>query len=209
MKIDGYKPVLEEYPSELKTCTLTSIIDFLDADIDSWRESGYLHVSHPNVVSLISNIYGDFNQRVNKISAIAITTDFRFGSNYDIESFIIAVNSQFKPSENRDYLLSLVSSLTAESSQNITDNGVSQKVIAKAGITMKQEVEIKNPIKLQPYRTFTEIEQPESEFVFRISNNRGFECSLHPCDGAAWKLEAIQSIKAFFKKELKNIPIIA
>ncbi len=82
----------------------------------------------------------------------------------------------------------------------------------RQGVSMRQEVEFKNPVILQPFRTFPEIKQPESEFVFRIhihEQDNGITCSLHEADGSAWKLKAITGIRDYFKEQLPDIPVIA
>ncbi|MEB9782308.1 hypothetical protein P4K16_30685, partial [Bacillus cereus] len=57
-----------------------------------------------------------------------------------------------------------------------------------------------NPVQLSPYRTFVEVEQPESKFVFRM--REGARCGLFEADGGAWKLEAMNNIKEYLKEAL-------
>ena len=77
------------------------------------------------------------------------------------------------------------------------------------------EVQVPNPVELKPYRTFFEIEQPSSSFVFRMkSGGKGHEdgpmCSLHEADGGAWRLDAIEEVKHFLRyKKPDYISIIA
>ena len=66
-----------------------------------------------------------------------------------------------------------------------------------------------NPAVLKPYRTFVEVEQPESKFVFRMQT--GPEMALFEADGGAWRIQAMKNIKEYLEKELKafEISIIA
>ena len=67
-----------------------------------------------------------------------------------------------------------------------------------------------NPVTLRPYRTFNEVEQPASQFVFRI--NKLANLALFEADGGKWKLEAVESIANYLKNELasnKKITILA
>nr|ABP73607.1 hypothetical protein [Bacillus thuringiensis] len=64
------------------------------------------------------------------------------------------------------------------------------------------EVAVPNPVSLQPYRTFVEVAQPESDFIFRMKD--GPRCSLYEADGGAWKLEAIKNIKEYLNAELAD-----
>jgi len=62
-----------------------------------------------------------------------------------------------------------------------------------------------NPIRLRPYRTFREIEQPASLFVLRLQKGRDGElprAALFEADGGQWKLEACQAIKHWLDMEL-------
>ena len=61
-----------------------------------------------------------------------------------------------------------------------------------------QNVKVSPIYKLAPFRTFIEVEQPESEFLFRLSDRTTF--TLDEADGGAWKIKAKANIRAFFEK---------
>lgn len=65
---------------------------------------------------------------------------------------------------------------------------------------------IPSPVTLKPYRTFTEVEQPESQFVFRMKEDKydGVQCALFEADGGAWKLGAMEYIKEYLERELED-----
>jgi hypothetical protein len=69
-------------------------------------------------------------------------------------------------------------------------------------------------VNLAPYRTFQEIEQPSSPFLFRIKGTpgEGVQCALFEADGGAWRLDAVARIEAWLTKALVSrdllIPII-
>lgn len=210
-RLNGYRPVDDGNPESLGTCTLTSIVDYFNHNIDKLNTKKiYIHAASHGRVTLNGFVEGPFKIRPIFVESLALTNSFVFGNRYNYEQFIIALYSQFKPTEDRDYIANLISNLTSEASKTLKDNGMTQNVHAKAGISMKEEVQVKNPVKLRPFRTFPEIEQPESEFVFRMEQSGdSIAFSLHECDGSAWKLEAIQSIRAYFKDKLPDVPVIA
>lgn len=76
-----------------------------------------------------------------------------------------------------------------------------------------EQVDVPNQVKLQPFRTFAEVKQPESEFVFRLKKSgENIYAGIFEADGGAWKLEAIKRIKGYLEKELSgmdNIVILA
>ena len=53
-----------------------------------------------------------------------------------------------------------------------------------------------------PYRTFIEVEQPESKFIFRM--REGGACALFEADGGAWKLDAQNAVYEYLKDRLKE-----
>ena len=55
---------------------------------------------------------------------------------------------------------------------------------------------------LAPYRTFLEVEQPESDFVLRV--NKEAKLALFEADGGFWKLEAVRLVKEYLSDNLKD-----
>ena len=61
-------------------------------------------------------------------------------------------------------------------------------------------VAVKPRVPLRPYRTFLEVEQPESEFLLRLDDNGNV--GLFEADGGMWKQTAKASITAYFEEKL-------
>lgn len=89
-----------------------------------------------------------------------------------------------------------------------SDDGVSQQAIIKAGVTTKDAAFVPNPVNLIPYRTFLEVPQPASDFVFRISEGRGGAPAfkLVAADGGLWKSQAVDNVKNYLVKALADVP---
>ena len=121
----------------------------------------------------------------------------------DYEKAIIELRSLYIPNTGTQYLLQLLGSISNESKVTTSDNGVTQKVEAKSGIALSSMVEIEPRVTLQPFRTFVEVAQPESEFLLRI-NDRG-QIGMFPADGGVWKLEATRNVAAYFEDKLKDL----
>ena len=77
----------------------------------------------------------------------------------------------------------------------------------KTGIASKGEAIVPNPVILQPYRTFVEVPQPYSQYIFRMKQDKydGIQCALFEADGGAWKIEAMKEIKAYLEEQLEGI----
>ena len=119
--------------------------------------------------------------------------------------------SKFEDTENRALLLKFAGTVEAGTVAEYGDDGVSQKAAIKTGIASKGEAIIPSPIKLKPYRTFLEVSQPESDFVFRMKESMGVFCALFEADGGAWKMDAMEYIKWYLEDRLpeEQLTVIA
>lgn len=118
------------------------------------------------------------------------------------ERAIIELRSRFIPGDGTEYLLDLLSRVNVENGVSTADNGVSQTVEARSGVSLKQMVAIRPRISLAPYRTFLEVDQPASEFLLRLNDDG--DVGLFEADGGMWKLEAKAYIMDYFTRELSD-----
>ena len=79
------------------------------------------------------------------------------------------------------------------------DNGIATTVTTQKGVALQSKEQIRPIITLKPYRTFQEVEQPESIFLIRV-NERGI--TFTEADGGMWKLKARQTVKVFLEEQL-------
>ena len=124
----------------------------------------------------------------------------------DQEYFIINLQAKFLPNDDRELLLKFAGTVKNESIAEYGDNGIMQKATIKTGISTVGEAIVPNPVKLCPFRTFAEVGQPESSFVFRMRQGDGVECAIFDADGGAWKNEAMDNIKKYLQEALKDFP---
>jgi|APSaa5957512576_1039674.scaffolds.fasta_scaffold44149_3 hypothetical protein len=205
---DNYKIAPEPTVRPLHTHTLQSVIDVLTAKFEAEHAKDLLiYISSPEAVSLISNSVTKDLQRHCLVDADAYVFDFYFGTEYSYESFIIALNSQFQDNPGKTNLLKALSQISKKVENSLSDTGISQEFKAKAGITTS--VKLENPIELIPFRTFPEVEQPASLFVFRMLESKGtVRLILQEAGGSQWKLEAIKHIRQWFEAQKLGVPII-
>ena len=118
-------------------------------------------------------------------------------------AFIINMQTHFVPTEVRDTLVQLISTVTTENGVSLADDGMTQRVTARSGISLVKQVSVPNPVVLAPYRTFTEVEQPKSPFVFRVRQTGDeVQAALFAADADAWKREAIANIRDWFEQHI-------
>jgi hypothetical protein len=117
------------------------------------------------------------------------------------EEALIALRTRFQPTADTEYALKLLSDITTGSKVTYNDNGIATSVVTKKGIDLQSNASIRPIIKLRPYRTFQEVEQPESQFLIRI-NERNI--SFIEADGGMWKLSARNTVKKYLEKALES-----
>ena len=75
------------------------------------------------------------------------------------------------------------------------------------GVATKAAAIVPNPVELIPYRTFQEVGQPASKFVFRIGENNDIPIfKLIEAEGGIWKNEAVSNIKRYLTEALMDMP---
>lgn len=121
----------------------------------------------------------------------------------DRETALIELRSLFIPNEGTEYLLDLLSRMSDENTVSTNDNGVTQTVTARQGVALNAVVNVRPRIKLQPFRTFLEVAQPESEFLLRVDSEKGI--AFFEADGGIWRLEAKRNIAEYFERGLKDL----
>ena len=127
------------------------------------------------------------------------------------EEFIVYLQSMFVQDETTAKIMRIVGNLTQGTEMNVSDDGVTQRVTARAGVARVEVVDLPNPVTLRPFRTFMDIAQPASLFVLRIKADKddGPICALYEADGGSWKNDAIATIKAYLEDRKLGGKIIA
>ena len=82
---------------------------------------------------------------------------------------MIALQSNFQPNDDLAAVMMLAGNIEKKNKQTFSDDGVSQVATMSVGVASKADAMVPNPVNLTPFRTFMEVKQPSSKFVFRIS----------------------------------------
>ena len=107
----------------------------------------------------------------------------------------------------------VVQCVTGFISPEFTDDGVTQVATINVGVAVKADALVPNPVELIPFRTFQEVDQPASKFVFRVGNQEVPTFKLVEAENSIWKNQAIENVKRFLRDALpeefrRTIPII-
>lgn len=191
--------VEEPTASELTVQSLSGLVDYINSNFDYLLKKDdpsrlLIHVINPTTVEVLTQFTRD-KRRNHLIKAEANLPDFEFDSFYDSETFNIKLQSAFVNDLDRAVVLQVIGNIKEEQVQNTGDDGVAQVVTAKTGVATVQLAEVPNPVTLKPFRTFTEVDQPSSDFVLRLKN--GPRAALFEADGGAWEHEAMRNIKDY------------
>lgn len=188
------------HPEKLCVTGLDSIVKLVKAEMQKVTLPIFIRVDGPTSVSVLTALDDDMKRDL-LFKAECDVPGFREGFR-EYDKAIIEIRSKFIPSEDVDYLLDLLSRVNKENGVTTSDNGVSQTVEAKTGISLKQMVTVRPRVNLAPFRTFLEVDQPYSEFLLRLNDDG--EVGLFEADGGMWKQQAKKHILAYFNDRMSE-----
>lgn len=224
IKVDGQEyltravhlPPEEPGVESLTVHTLTGLIKFVK-DCIHGNQIASIHVENHLKVNVWGHLEGRYLSR--PLYATAEVTNavnarkFNFNQYQSPEEFIIGLQTAFAATEQRALVLGIIGNLKDETVKTVNDDGISQTVAVRQGISLTAEKQIPNPVRLAPFRTFPDIRQPETSFILRVQ--RGKEgclpsVGLYETADGQWEIEAIQKIAEYLRDNLElDIPIIA
>lgn len=197
----------------LKTVTLTGLVDLIRAKIQGLEvEQWVLQVVDHRTVQLLARSTEPYGRRAALIRTQLVDGEgFPFGKFLHREEFVIGLQAHFVPQGDVVAVLRTSSALEASTVALAEDDGISQRTTVRQGVQLKHDVTVKGRVTLRPYRTFREVPQPESEFIFRLRSQAGAipECALFEADGGKWKLDAVLAIKAWLEQQQLGLPVVA
>lgn len=194
--LEGYTPIIRKAIEPITTHTLDSVVEYVNKNSDKFEEN-IIHIVDPETVCIYSEIIED--SRDTLMIARAFVSRLSDGWR-DTEEFNLYLQSNFINTDDRRKLLTYIGRLKDEKVKNYSDDGISQTVTVKTGVATIGDAILPNPVNLAPYRSFPEIEQVESAFIFRMKD--GPEALLKEADGMLWKIEAIDRIKNYLKSKI-------
>lgn len=206
--VGGYGDVKElrpaiYHPDTLSLSSLEALVTMVRTEAEHVTEPLYITIPSPLTVRCFGQPEPDarYFRQVYYEAKASDVPGFQNGFR-EQEKAIIELRSRFAPSEGVDYLLDLLSRISKDSGVTTNDNGISQTVEARQGVALKANVQVRPRVSLRPFRTFQEVEQPESEFLLRLDEEG--RIGLFEADGGMWKLTARRTVKAFLESALEE-----
>lgn len=185
-------------PEIVRLHGLDGLCEIIKTELAKVVKPIFVEVSAYNYVNVFSTYDKKF-RRQQLFSVVADLPERRRGWQ-EYNEAIISLRSQYIQDEGTEYVLNLLGKITNENSVTNEDNGLAQTVEVKQGIALKGREQVKPIVKLTPYRTFHEVEQPSSDFLLRLDEKGNI--GIFEADGGAWELQAKQNIAAYLKFNL-------
>jgi hypothetical protein len=196
----------------VSTATLTGFADIIEA---MTLADCFLLVQSPVQVICFNIKADDYGRRQLWVSAQHDGPQFKFGTFLTPEEFAIGLRSKFVVSDSvvddLDYVLKMAANVGAGAVATAEDDGMSQKVTVTRGIALKGTEVLKPIVSLTPWRTFPEVIQPTSRFVFRARGNGDGQVpslGLFEADGGQWKIDAANAIAAWLKNNRATFDLV-
>ena len=192
----------------LEIFNLEGVVDYINSDTDK-LENPMIVVESPNIVRVFNGLR---KSKVRPFTLLARAPHYDLNlyldRKLDQEVFTGFIQTHFIQDENTAKLLHYTGNIESNESIKTGDDGVTQSATIKTSIVGREKVEFKNPIVLKPYRTFADIEQPDSPFILRL--HEGNKVELKSTEDKTWEVAAIKAIKNYLKEAIgdKEITII-
>lgn len=196
-------------PAPLHVCSLQGVVEFFKHV--SNVEDYVVHIPNFAEVAVVSPLDNVHMIRRHFLKAVIPKNEFPFNRYESVETFIIGVMSNFADTHDRQEILQFVSAMQSELIDKSEDDGVKQRVLIKKSITTLGPAVVPNPVVLQPYMTFAEIDQPSKMYVFRVrqEKDRPFACALFDIASRVWEAETIGRIRIYLKSKIEDVIIIS
>lgn len=209
-RVKPFEPLCEPF----SVWSLQGLVDFvlLNRDGFDWRKH-LVHVTGPRTVAVVSTLMTEDRLRETPVgAAVTELEEFRFGSYIAHEEFLVRLASLFERTDDQEGLLSYTAAIDMTEKAEIRDDGITQETLVRKGVSGAiREIRAPKPfVHLRPYRTFRELEQPESVFLFRMrAAGKEVSCALFEADGGRWKLEALSRVAEWLRERLpEDLPVI-
>ena len=215
------KPVLPPLVTALKISTLGSLIELCSgkfgkendqAGFEKFDPSQHVvHVVSEKQVQVITAVSNPWKNREVLLDChVAETNTFQFNKYLNQDDFIIGLLASFVDTEDRGPLAKIAGNATAEQVVTLVDDGVTQAVSVKSGAYTQDSQTVKGLVMLAPWRTFRDVSQPKSAFLFRVKKNGDVpQFALFEADGGAWKLEAVENIARKLSAGLTSATVVS
>lgn len=197
------QPIREPLARPLDLKTLSGLVDWFNSS--DKPEKCIVHIRDYNEVSVLGYRVDPWKERDAYIIAQCEAYNTTRESYKNIDEFIIFLQTAFEETDDQIRIIASLGNVRTENVTTASDDGITQAVTVKNKVGRLEEIALTPVVELRPYRTFRDVQQPVSKYLFRM--RRGEEgclptAALFLADGGSWKLDAIENIKSYLKYKL-------
>lgn len=207
------QPIIAPAAPVMEVHGLTALVEFLRWEFPGGLADLLAVVRSERVVDVVGRVDEPWKKRPVMAQALfGEATKLPFGQYVDQQTFVIGIQVGFIQDETTAKLLQLVGTIRDSKVLDLKDDGTTQQVSASAGLAKVSLVDVPNPVTLRPYRTFPEVEQPDSMYVLRAKSGHGDDLpsvALFMVEDPSWRYCARLSIAGYIKKQLADLTVIA
>ena len=195
-----------DFPARYSVDTLDALVKLIRTEGAHYSPRLYVRVDSARRVMVDTTYthrdYAEYS-RLPLYEAMTDVPSISINQSISQERAVVELQSLYAVTPDRDYLLALLSRIDVNQGVSSVDNGISQEVSVRTGAVLKEQQTVQPIVRLQPYRTFLEVEQPASDFLLRLDKEG--RPALYEADGGAWKLEAKRNIAAYLGEQLADL----
>ena len=200
-------------PDTLNLTTLQGVVDYIQSGKIE-HEAPIIHVESPSVVNIVSPSFGGLRERLVFAKSSPYLPKITVDEYMQLEEFKVMLQYGFVANDDRILLQETIGKVGLGLAAEIKDDGVSQGVATKSGLTRVETSVVNNTYNLIPFRTFSEIIPPVCAFILRLKAEKvgdgyNVRAALFEADGGAWRPKAVESIGKFLRSKLEDGVILA
>lgn len=176
----GYTEVTDPQADPIHLGTLTAFAAFVDRIEDNRVGGEIIHVISPTRVEFLGTLRKDMLRDCFAYAAARIDSTFNCATWHSQEDFVTSVQAHFSDKGDKKKLLKIAGNIRGGKSSTLVDDGTTQKVSTARGVELSGVEEMPNPVSLQPYETFAEIDQPIRSYIVRVRGDETPQFALFP-----------------------------
>jgi len=186
----------------LEVQTLEGILGYTQAELTPTLD--FINIISPTHIVGWGTV-GKSEYRAQLLSAKAKTKEFPYGRQLSMEDFILNVQVCFAECDDKAELLSAVSRVVQNSQIVHEDDGITQTLEVKSGVSLKENKRISPVRYLAAYRSFPGFASPVAPFLFRAhKEEKGVKFSLTDMAGDNWIGATIEALRTELDKMLEG-----
>ena len=167
----GYTEVTDPQADPIHLGTLTAFAAFVDRIEDNRAGGTIVHVISPTKVELLGTLRKDMLRDCFAYASARIDSEFKCATWHSQDDFVTSIQAHFADKGDKKKLLKITGNIRGGKSSTLVDDGITQKVSTARGVELSGMEEMPNPVSLQPYETFAEIEQPTRQYIVRVKGD--------------------------------------